>query len=130
MWRPLFGPLRDFPLVLGDYRTFDVNRDGVPTDLVFPHYVGESLNLYYHPAHKWYFANDQMRDEVWMFKCYDSKLGVATGMLACQFVGVSNITNFITVAPHCSFDIQQGNYSERPRESIEVRILVFYDEES
>jgi hypothetical protein len=110
IWRPLFGPLRDFPLIVGDYRTFDLARDGEPTDLVFPHFVGESMNLYHHPDHKWYFARDQMRNEVWMFKCFDSKPGVAIA------------------APHCSFDIQKGSFKERPRESIEVRCLVFYDE--
>jgi hypothetical protein len=51
----------------------------VPSDLVFPHYVGESLNLYHHPDHKRYFVSGQQRDEVWMFKCFDSKKGVAAG---------------------------------------------------
>ena len=67
-------------MCLGDFRTFDLARDGEPTDLVFPHFVGESMNLYRHPDHTWYFASDQMRDEVWMLKCFDSKEGVATGL--------------------------------------------------
>ncbi|KAF9894823.1 hypothetical protein FE257_004444 [Aspergillus nanangensis] len=108
-WRPLFGPLKGYPLTLGDARTFDLNRDGVPTDLVFPHYVGESLNLLHHPDQRWYYASEQNRDEVWLFKCYDSATGVAQA------------------APHCSFDIQDGQFSERPRESVEVRMLVFYN---
>ncbi|KAH6973824.1 hypothetical protein BKA56DRAFT_592590 [Ilyonectria sp. MPI-CAGE-AT-0026] len=108
VWRPLFGPLRDFPLTLGDARSFDLDRDGEATDLVFPHYVGESINLYHHPDHKWYYISDQMRDEVWLFKNYDSKQGVAPA------------------APHCSFDLQEGKYIERPRESIEIRALVFF----
>jgi hypothetical protein len=37
------------------------------------------MNLYHHSDHKWYFARDQMRDEVWVFKCFDSKPGVAMG---------------------------------------------------
>jgi len=37
------------------------------------------MNLYHHPDHAWYFASDQMRDEVWMLKCFDSKDGVAKG---------------------------------------------------
>lgn len=110
VWRPLFGPLRDFPLTLGDFSTFDLARDGEPTDLVFPHYVGESLNLYHHPAHRWYYYSDQMRDQVWVFKCHDSRTDVARA------------------APHCSFDIQNGIYTERFRESIEIRLLVMYDE--
>ncbi|KAF4957904.1 hypothetical protein FGADI_2733 [Fusarium gaditjirri] len=74
-----FGPLRDFPLALVDFATFDLARDGEPTDLVFPHYVGESLNLYHHPAHRWYYYSDQMRDQVWVFKCHDSRTDVARG---------------------------------------------------
>jgi hypothetical protein len=85
VWRPLFGSLRDYPLTLGDARSFDIDRDGVPTDLVFPHYVGESLNLYYHPDHEWHFVSDQQRDEVWMFKCFDTLKDVAFGEpLACK----------------------------------------------
>ncbi|CAG9949516.1 unnamed protein product, partial [Clonostachys rosea f. rosea IK726] len=52
VWRPLFGPLEDYPLALGDCRTFDFDRDGEPTDLVFPHYIGESMNLYHNAAHQ------------------------------------------------------------------------------
>lgn len=110
VWRPLFGPLQDFPLCLGDYRTFDLARDSEPTDLVFSHFIGESMNLYYHPDHKWHFVSGQMRDEAWVFKCFDTSPGVATA------------------APHCSFDIQRGFKTERPRESIEVRCLVFHSD--
>ncbi|KAK3366656.1 hypothetical protein B0T24DRAFT_535188, partial [Lasiosphaeria ovina] len=92
VWRPLFGPLRDFPLCLGDSRTVDLTRDGEPTDLVFPHYVGESMNLYYHPDHKWHFVSDQMRDEVWVFKCFcfDTKDRVAIGKFAAIFSCLSD----------------------------------------
>jgi hypothetical protein len=74
-----FWSAQGLPLDCGGYRTFDIARDGEPTDLVFPHFVGESMNLYHHSDHKWYFARDQMRDEVWVFKCFDSKPGVAMG---------------------------------------------------
>jgi len=129
IWRPIFGPVRDFPLTLGDFRTFDLERDGEPTDLVFPHYVGESLNLYHHRDHRWYFARDQMKDEVWMFKCFDSMPGVASGKFPELADPPFRCTNFreYLAAPHCSFDIQNLNYTERPRESIEIRMLVFYD---
>lgn len=96
---------------------------------MFPHYVGESLNLYHDRKHRWYFARDQMRDEVWMFKCFDSMSGVATGIASrrpSRKFSSANLMAYIA-APHCSFDIQNLDYTERPRESVEIRMLVFYD---
>jgi hypothetical protein len=37
------------------------------------------MNFYYHPDHKWHFVSGQKRDEVWVFKCFDTSPGVAAG---------------------------------------------------
>lgn len=116
VWRPLFGPLRDFPLAIGDFSTFDLARDGEPTDLVFPHYVGETiaglvLLQVCTPVHK--IGGDN-----------------PVPPLASAWIKPLGFYRWLTclAAPHCSFDIQNGTYTERLRESIEVRLLVMYDE--
>ncbi|KAF8249054.1 hypothetical protein K440DRAFT_509597, partial [Wilcoxina mikolae CBS 423.85] len=111
VWRPLHGPLKDRPLALCDYNSLDLSRDLLPTDLVFPHYVGESYNLLYNESHKWYFVDGQNVDEVWLFKCADS-------------IQDSSIAK---MAAHTSFEYSETPVDSRPRESIEVRVLVFYD---
>jgi hypothetical protein len=79
VWRPLSGPVNDYPLALGDARTFDLHRDGIASTLVFPHYVGQAIELHHNPEHQWYYVSEQKYDEVWIFKCYDSRADVATG---------------------------------------------------
>lgn len=49
----------------------------VESDLIWPGYLGENLFLYFNPDDKLYFLDKQTRDEVWIFKQFDSKDGVA-----------------------------------------------------
>lgn len=56
-----------------------MNRDLIAADVVYPHYVGETFHVFYHPSHQWYYVSDQMPDEVLIFKSFDSKPGVASG---------------------------------------------------
>lgn len=71
--------MRDWPLGLLDFRSLDLERDLIAADVVYPHYVGETFHVFYHPSHKWYYVSDQMPDEVSIFKSFDSKPGVASG---------------------------------------------------
>ena len=79
VWRPLFGPLRDWPLGVCDYRSLDLENDLISSDNILPHKVAETYNVIYNEAHRWYYLKDQMPDEVLIFKSFDSKHGVATG---------------------------------------------------
>jgi len=111
VWRPLFGPLQDSPLALCDYRTINPNRDLVGTDLIFPHYIGENYNLNYNPDHKFYFVDKQKVNEVWMFKNEDT----------------IKDPSIAKMAPHTSFTYSETPPDSRPRESIETRVLVLYE---
>lgn len=71
IWRPLTGPEQDSPLALCDFRTVD-ERDLVKTDIVFPHYCDEAYELYYNPAHRWFYKKDMSTDDVIIFKLDDS----------------------------------------------------------
>ncbi|KAJ3579853.1 hypothetical protein NPX13_g712 [Xylaria arbuscula] len=71
-WHPLFGPLRDYPLILCDYFSVEKDRDLRASDLIFPHYLGEQYLCQYNPRHEWYYVSDQQPNECWLFKCHDS----------------------------------------------------------
>jgi hypothetical protein len=49
----------------------------VESDIIWPGYVGENLFLYFGPHYKFYFLDQQTRDEIWIFKQFDSTDGVA-----------------------------------------------------
>jgi len=109
LWRPIRGPLRDAPLALADARTV-APEDLVAADLVYAHRVGETYAVTYNPTHRWFYVPDMQRDEVLLLKCYDS----ATDGRA-------------RFAPHTAFEDPTAR-DVLPRESIELRTLVFHPE--
>src|SRR5688572_30600932 len=52
VWRPIVGPLQQFPLALGDAASL-VSDDIIATDLIYPERVGEIYSIAYNPAHRW-----------------------------------------------------------------------------
>ncbi|KAL8847103.1 MAG: hypothetical protein Q9221_007852 [Calogaya cf. arnoldii] len=79
VWRPLLGPLRDWPLAMLDYQSVDKASDLIAADVIYPHYVGESFNVFHNSGHRWFYLADQMPEEVLIFKSFDSMPGVAEG---------------------------------------------------
>ncbi|KAM0457401.1 hypothetical protein ACHAO4_003200 [Trichoderma viride] len=71
-WKPLVGPVQDAPLALCDYRTVAPD-DRVPTDIVFPDYLGETYNFWANPQHRWYYMEGQLATEALIFKNFDSE---------------------------------------------------------
>lgn len=63
------------------------------------------------PAHKWYYMSKMVPEEVMFVKCFDSRKDVARR------------------APHSAFVDPATEGVTKPRESIEVRCLVFWDED-
>jgi hypothetical protein len=110
VWRPIRGPLYDAPLAVCDAASLAAG-DLVPQDLIYRDRKGEIYGLTYNPAHRWYYAPAMQADEVLLLKCFDSlKDGRARFM------------------PHTSFADPNAPANLLPRESIELRTLVFFDE--
>ena len=70
----------------------------------------ELWNVAYSPCHKWYYASEMTPDEVLMIKCFDSKLDGRARR-----------------SPHSAF--QSDNDHGPARQSIEVRCLVFWEDQ-
>ncbi len=108
LWRPITGPLRDAPLALCHAATV-APEDLVTHDLIYRDRVGEIFALTYNPAHQWFYAPAMRTDEALLLKCYDSlRDGRARFM------------------PHTSFEDPTAPADKLPRESIELRMLVFF----
>lgn len=108
MWRPIKTILKD-PLAIADAHSVP-DSDLIGAALIYPHRKGETYAVKHNPSHRWYFKYAQRPDEVTLIKCYDSvtEPGIARRV------------------PHSSF-IDPAEEDKPPRESIEVRTLVFYD---
>lgn len=108
VWRPIHGPIQDSPLAVSDARSVH-EKDLVATDLIYPDRTGEIYYVKFNPVHKWFYAPAMRDDEVMLIKCYDS---LADGR--ARFV------------PHSAFVDPTTPSGAPPRESIELRTLVFW----
>ena len=108
VWRPIRGPLRDAPLAMCDGQTVEAN-DLVASDLIYPNRSGETYSVKYNPNHRWYYIPEMRTDEALLLKCYDS--------------ATDGRTRF---GPHTAFIDPTTPADAAPRESIELRTLVFH----
>ncbi|KAL4936542.1 hypothetical protein BDV06DRAFT_204810 [Aspergillus oleicola] len=106
LWRPINGPVENWPLALCDGRTISPGAR-VESDRVRRKYTGGTTFVLEEPNQTWYYLSQQQDNEIAIFKNFDSEC---------------DITKY---APHCSFMPLLRAPSDRPRRSIEVRALVF-----
>ena len=149
VWRPIGHAASDMPLGVVDWRS-TTPADFVPVDLLYPlaqeresadgdrnvggrerradkstwhstegyEVRGETLGVLANPAHRFYYAPDMRPDEVLFLKCYDS---FGQGELPHGRPGLA------VGSPHTAFVDPKTPPDAPPRQSIEVRCLVFYD---
>jgi hypothetical protein len=108
VWRPIRGPIQSSPLAVCDAQSI-APEDFVPSDLIYPDKVGETYRFAYNPRHRWFYYPNLERDEATLLKCYDSKEEGRARFTA-----------------HTSFEDPTSGPDAAPRESIEVRALVFW----
>jgi hypothetical protein len=108
VWRPIRGPIESTPLAVCDAKSIAPD-DFVPADFVYRDRVGEVYRFTYNPNHRWSYFPHLERNEAILLKCYDSKKDGRARFSA-----------------HSAFDDPTSSPDAAPRESIEVRALVFW----
>src|SRR5579862_8503336 len=108
LWRPIRGPVRDTPLAMLDGTTVK-ESDLVASDLIYPNRSGETYSVTWNPAHQWYYAPELRREEALLLKIADTRTDIPARFM-----------------PHTSFTDPTTPPDAFPRESIEVRTLVFH----
>jgi hypothetical protein len=88
-------------------------KDFVPSDLIYRDKVGETYRFMYNPNHRWFYFPHLERNEVILLKCYDSKEDGRARFTA-----------------HTAFKDPTSAPNAAPRESIEVRALLFWPPEA
>ncbi|KAK5637664.1 hypothetical protein RRF57_013379 [Xylaria bambusicola] len=112
VWRPLNGPVVDWPLAQMDFTTLDAAHVH-PCDLWRGKYEerGQTVTIEHHPNQKWWYLEGHRSDEVTLLKIWDS----------CSDRGLA------TMCAHAAFQHPHTPHGAVPRESVEVRCLVLYD---
>jgi hypothetical protein len=108
LWRPIRGPLLRSPLALCDAQTL-AEENLVASDLRYPDRTGETYAVTYNPAQRWYYFPRMQADEAVLIRCFDSAQSGAARFSA-----------------HGAFEDPASPPDAPPRESIEVRTLVFF----
>jgi hypothetical protein len=67
IWKPLRGPLHDYPLALCDKRSVDVEKDLEPQDEVL-----ENVHVYHRAKHAWCYLDGQQDTELLIFRQADT----------------------------------------------------------
>jgi hypothetical protein len=107
-WRAFKGPLLDSPLALCDAQSL-APENLVPSDLKYPDRTGETYSITYNAGQRWYYFPRLQPEEVVLIRCFDSAREGAARFSA-----------------HGAFDDPTTPPDAPPRESIEVRTLVFF----
>lgn len=107
-WRPIGEPVLDHPLVVCDARTVR-EHDLVPVERRGEDRTGELQVALHESGQRWYYYPHMDRDEVLLFKTYDSALDGRTRF-----------------TPHSSCKDPRAPEGAPPRESLETRCLVFF----
>lgn len=110
VWRPIRGPVQRAPLALADAESVRP-AELVATDQIFPDRVGEIYQLAHGDGQRWYWAPEMERDEVLLIKGWDSLDD-----------GRARFT------PHGAFRLPDENAATTPRESIEVRTFLAFEQ--
>jgi len=107
-WRPIGAPVADHPLVICDARTVR-ESDLVSVERRGEDRTGELQVAVHDPGQRWYYYPRMTRDEVLLFKTFDS-----------AHDGRTRFT------PHSSCKDPSAPGDAPPRESLETRCLVFF----
>ncbi len=108
LWRPIRGPVLDSPLTLCDAQSLS-QENLIASDLRYPDRTGETYAVTYNPNQHYYYFPKMQADEAVLIRCYDSALSGAARFSA-----------------HTGFDDPTTPPDAPPRESLEVRMLVFF----
>lgn len=108
LWRSIRHPVLDAPLAVCDARTVE-RRDLVASDIFYPERTGEIYQVTYRPEHSWSYFSAMTRDEVLLFKQFDSASQGASA------------------TPHAAFEHPHAPLDAPLRESIEIRCLLLFD---
>lgn len=118
IWRPIIGPVFDFPIAVCDPRTSSA-ADYVKTDihhyneddLENPAISGQIYSLRYNKSQRWYYCSKMNPEEVLLLRNWDS-----------------SVCDHSCYAAHTGFKSPMVPTQSKPRESIELRTLLVFSQ--
>lgn len=113
VWKPLRGPLRDWPLAVCDAGIV-CQDDLVVADQVYSKHVTENVQMQHGPRQKWYYLSNKQPDELLLFRQTNSKPGQLRGGGKSSKSTESCVLS-PSGCPHSSFDNPLSGDNDLPR---------------
>ncbi len=110
VWRAINQPIQSNPLAIADSASVPP-EDMMIAERRYPTRVGQTYRLRYGTGHRWFYFPLMRRDEALVFKVFDSATDGRARFTA-----------------HTSFEDPATPPGAPPRQSIEARALVFFDD--
>ena len=108
VWRPIVGPVMSKPLAMCDAQSLGAH-DLVAADMVYANRTGSEYRARFSANHRWYYYPRLLPDEVLLIKVCDTV--------------VDGRARFCL---HSAFDDPESPKDAAPRESIELRVMLFF----
>ena len=108
IWRATNTPIEADPLCIADARSLEM-KDMIVAERRYPDRIGQTYRIQHNPKHEFYWFPRMTRDEALVFKVFDSATDGRARWTA-----------------HTSFVNPNAPAGAPPRESIELRALVFW----
>lgn len=67
LWKPIKGPVQDWPLALCRSDSLNLDTEVEACDLVYAQYVVENRQVYHSDKQQWFYLSHQMPNEAWLF---------------------------------------------------------------
>ncbi|MBT4116798.1 MAG: methyltransferase [Rhodospirillaceae bacterium] len=109
VWRPLRGPVENLPLAICGWDSL-ADADMIVSERRYEDRIGGILSTAYNSDQRWVYFSQMQRHEVVLLKCYDSLTDGTARWTA-----------------HGTFDLPGAATDSAPRESIEIRTMMFWD---
>jgi len=109
VWRPIKGPVENLPLGICSWDSL-AEADMIVSERRYEDRIGGILSTAYNPDQRWVYFSDMQRHEVVLLKCNDSLTDGTARWTA-----------------HGTFDLPGAPADAAPRESIEIRTMMFWD---
>ncbi|KAI9712289.1 MAG: hypothetical protein M1820_001502 [Bogoriella megaspora] len=90
VWKPLKGPLNDWPLTLCDASNVQTG-DVESADLLYPDLATENYQVYHNQNYRWYYLSDHKVSEIIVFKQADSEPSRCPGQSSPMVVAVGEL---------------------------------------
>jgi hypothetical protein len=106
----------DYPLAVLDAASAQA-EDFQIAHYIYPHRVGEVVNVLHRPRHRWIYYSGMRHDEALVFKVFDT----------ASELGLSSVEACPPHTAHTSFKHPDATDETPPRESIECRVLIEFN---